>query len=135
MSWSEVRPWYAKYFWEFGVGNPKVPRPFACHGLASDQDMQKVLEFWVANPEFPKVLCMSRSDSGLGILGCIPYLPKRSEKYFALPDMCIRIRNITSYWPNKVRHFGGFKGFHNGNIFEQKLDVRQGCLPWLFGLT
>ena len=27
MSWSEVRPWHAKYFWEFGASNPKFQNP------------------------------------------------------------------------------------------------------------
>ena len=50
----------------------------ACHGLTSDQDMQGVLEFWVACPNFSEVSCMPRSDlrpghaRGFGILGCLP---------------------------------------------------------------
>ena len=58
----------------------------ACHGLTSDQDMQGVLEFWVACPNFSEVSCMPRSDlrpghaRGLEILG-LPTLD--SQKYFA----------------------------------------------------
>ena len=48
---------------EFWAAFPKNPQKyFACHGLTSDQDMQRNLEFWVACPKFSKVLCMPRSD-------------------------------------------------------------------------
>ena len=58
----------------------------ACHGLTSDQDMQRVFEFWVACPNFSEIFCVPRSDlrpghaRALGILG-LPTLD--SQKYFA----------------------------------------------------
>ena len=98
MSWSEVRPWHADISWPvisacpkfqknpkskiidmvFGTEGPSVHQGnFACHGLTSDQDMQRVSEFWVAYFRCSKVLCMPRSDlrpghaKGFGILGSL----------------------------------------------------------------
>ena len=57
MSWSEVRPWHAKYFWESRVGNPKIPKPLACPGLRSDRGMQNTFgEIGASNPKFQNPL-------------------------------------------------------------------------------
>ena len=70
--------WISENLILLGFHPKKIFKIFACHGLTSDQDMQRVLEIWVAYPKFSKVLCMSRSDrrpghaKGLRNLGCFP---------------------------------------------------------------
>ena len=39
---------------EIWVAYPNSQKYFACHGLTSDQDMQRVLEIWVAYPNSQK---------------------------------------------------------------------------------
>ena len=48
---SDLRPGHAKGLGYFGLPTLHSQKHFACHGLTSDQDMQRVLEIWIACPK------------------------------------------------------------------------------------
>ena len=60
---------------EFGVANPEFPKVLCMSPSDSDQDMQRVLEFWVIYPTCPKDpkstlhcrTCVSVSETSLAI--------------------------------------------------------------------
>ena len=66
------------FFWNLGHADITGQLISACHGLTSDQDMQRVSEFWVAYFRCSKVLCMPRSElrpghaKGFGNFGRLP---------------------------------------------------------------
>ena len=138
MSWSEVRPWHAKYFWESGgVGSLKIPRPLACPGLRSDRGMQNASEKLGQATQNSKAPCMSWSEvrpwhaKYFGEIGA-------SNRKFQKPLACPGLRSDRGMQPcvpkstSKIYGFRIFSEFRTCR-YHRPTDIcmpRSGLRPW-----